>query len=730
MSAYAAGGGVDGRLGTARTDSSVLADLSRDVQRELGTLISRPKLTEKLLAKPPFRFLLDIVAGVAAATGLLRDVFTPTELDSTSHERDKAEKVAFLTRLIAAVAAASGRSLDARPAKIVAGQEPEATCRLLLVSECAIAPFRRLKRTWCTLARDVLAAQALAAAARRNIDARSLAPRRTDAVPSLSTTSTRRGASDAAPVRPAVNAANTPPDTSAASRVPSSSSASDVRFRKARELGATGDAKAAIELLQSLIAKPRLSEALLARPPFRFLHDVVSAVTAATGWGRGLFNGDELEAAALVSRESRAEYLRKLVLCIGVHLFTHVAADPAALVAGREAPATVNELLELLAMAAKSDRPSDAAVARVLAGELQPSPDGTRVTPIAVSAALDAHAPAKPGQLRNVSLAANTTMGTGGEQRPTLTSAVSEAGTLQTGSGAAASTSVPVGAPNNALQASGQIGLASVLPADARITRMPGAPRSPAALAPYSAASRDETQSSERGSELEDGSILSKDRSLADQLSQQLYPRDGVSALGGKHTRDILDAPSLGNKQLTGDGVAVPQNEVAAAATLALCEDVQALCGTGAAASIALELLPDDSADIASEFVEWRRALESNCAYSDRGCGSPMKVEHAPATNCALRPANGTQHGRNLPSIAAAGAMLAEERRETSRVLESAMFELAVAMSDHGAAEARVASLRADLSAAEARVQRIFDGAPVTNMAPVAISPGGIRPSV
>lgn len=71
-------------------------------QKSLGKYVKKPALTDKLLKKPPFRFLHDIVNAVIKETGFLKGLYTQQELNSENiKERDA--KVAFLTKLIDAI---------------------------------------------------------------------------------------------------------------------------------------------------------------------------------------------------------------------------------------------------------------------------------------------------------------------------------------------------------------------------------------------------------------------------------------------------------------------------------------------------------------------------------------------------------------------------------------------------------------------------------------------------
>ena len=64
----------------------------------------------------------------------------------------------------------------------------------------------------------------------------------------------------------------------------------------------------------------QLTENLLKKPPFRFLHDVVSEVTRNTGFGEGLYSDDELNSGNIKDKDSKVSYLTKIINCVGLTL--------------------------------------------------------------------------------------------------------------------------------------------------------------------------------------------------------------------------------------------------------------------------------------------------------------------------------------------------------------------------------------------------------------------------
>jgi len=102
-------------------------------QQTLGSLITKPKLGEKYLIKPPFRFLHDALTETIRATGFGHGLYTEDELDAAKiSEGGKQAKLDFLNKMVSCVSFALGEKLEVSANKIVAGLEPEKTNAFLV----------------------------------------------------------------------------------------------------------------------------------------------------------------------------------------------------------------------------------------------------------------------------------------------------------------------------------------------------------------------------------------------------------------------------------------------------------------------------------------------------------------------------------------------------------------------------------------------------------------------
>nr|KAF6451321.1 TRAF3 interacting protein 1 [Molossus molossus] len=115
------------------------AAVVKRTQEALGRVIRKPPLTEKLLSKPPFRYLHDIITEVIRVTGFMKGLYTDAEMKS-ENVKDKDGKISFLQKAIDVVVLVSGEPVSAKPARIVAGHEPERTNELLQrIGKCCLS---------------------------------------------------------------------------------------------------------------------------------------------------------------------------------------------------------------------------------------------------------------------------------------------------------------------------------------------------------------------------------------------------------------------------------------------------------------------------------------------------------------------------------------------------------------------------------------------------------------
>lgn len=355
-----------------------LESLIPQVKEEMGRIIQKPKMADKLLSRPPFRFLHDVISAVTAATGFADGLYSGDELDSGSIS-DKHAKMDYLSKMAMMLGICEGENLNLDPLKVVQGLECENTNMFLLtLARCAGNP---------------------------NIDSRAAVSR------------TLNGEKPGEGPRPLVKGGGDAPDDTAVSKseapfVENQSKMGNM-FDDARGSGldekgyeskgvvdaalepnnmgergksrggtrggkptqqtgagagltvgssrpafidneierCDGNTELTKELVGALIQRPKMADKLLGRPPFRFLHDTITEIVKATGFGTGLYDDLEMDSANISDKEKKVNFLQKIINLVGLHLNTIVEAKPGKIVAGQEATST-NQFLQLLALCA------------------------------------------------------------------------------------------------------------------------------------------------------------------------------------------------------------------------------------------------------------------------------------------------------------------------------------------------------------------------------------------
>jgi len=81
--------------------------------------------------------------------------------------------------------------------------------------------------------------------------------------------------------------------------------------------------KKTADLYDALIERPKMTEKLLAKPPFKYIFDIITETTKKTGFAAGnpsfivgLYEGEELKADYYGEKNRKIAYLQKIITLV------------------------------------------------------------------------------------------------------------------------------------------------------------------------------------------------------------------------------------------------------------------------------------------------------------------------------------------------------------------------------------------------------------------------------
>lgn len=87
-------------------------------------------------------------------------------------------------------------------------------------------------------------------------------------------------------------------------------------------------------MYEQLFPKPKMTQKLLCKPPFRYLHDIFTATMKQTNFGYGLFQGDELNSKSFEDKESKIAFLVKVITLTEMVVQEKIDIKPGMILAG------------------------------------------------------------------------------------------------------------------------------------------------------------------------------------------------------------------------------------------------------------------------------------------------------------------------------------------------------------------------------------------------------------
>ena len=104
-----------------------MADYWSETGKMFSSLITKPKMSEKLLKKPPPKYIYDIILNTMAKTGFPKGLYTPEEEDHKYFESDAHHKLDILQKAIDITKIVMNENFEIKCTNILKGEQPEKT---------------------------------------------------------------------------------------------------------------------------------------------------------------------------------------------------------------------------------------------------------------------------------------------------------------------------------------------------------------------------------------------------------------------------------------------------------------------------------------------------------------------------------------------------------------------------------------------------------------------------
>ena len=108
-----------------------MADYWSETGKLFGSLIEKPKMTEKLLKKPPPKYIYDIIMNTMKKTGFPKGLFTADEENPKYFESDAHHKLDILQKVIDITKIVMNENFEIKCTNILKGEQPDKTNHFL-----------------------------------------------------------------------------------------------------------------------------------------------------------------------------------------------------------------------------------------------------------------------------------------------------------------------------------------------------------------------------------------------------------------------------------------------------------------------------------------------------------------------------------------------------------------------------------------------------------------------